>query len=85
VSVACSVSCYQRLRKRADPGTRSSRGCAGFDVGTVWFAKRPGRVYDGMMKALMDKPILTSIGGTAFRQFKLTMDYVNQRVTFEKP
>jgi len=51
----------------------------------VWFAKRPGRVYDGMMKALMDKPILTSIGGAAFRQFKLTVDYVNQRVTFEKP
>jgi len=58
---------------------------AGFDVGTIWFAKRPDRVYDGMMKALMDKPILASIGGAAFRQFKLTMDYVNQRVTFEKP
>lgn len=58
---------------------------AGYDVGTVWFAKRPDRVYDGMMKALMDKPILASIGGTAFRQFKLTLDYVNQRVTFEKP
>jgi hypothetical protein len=57
---------------------------AGFDVGTIWFAKRPDRVYDGMMKALMDKPILASIGGTAFRQFKLTLDYVNQRVTFEK-
>jgi len=58
---------------------------AGYDVGTIWFAKRPDRVYDGMMKALMDKPILASIGGTAFRQFKLTLDYVNQRVTFEKP
>jgi hypothetical protein len=58
---------------------------AGFDVGTVWFAKRPNSVYDGMMKQLMDKPILASIGGTAFRQFKLTLDYVNQRVTFEKP
>jgi hypothetical protein len=58
---------------------------AGYDVGTVWFAKRPDRVYDGMMRALMDKPILASIGGTAFRQFKLTLDYVNQRVTFEKP
>ena len=58
---------------------------AGYDVGAVWFAKRPDRVYDGMMRALMDKPILASIGGAAFRQFKLTMDYVNQRVTFEKP
>jgi hypothetical protein len=58
---------------------------AGFDVGTVWFAKRENSIYDGMMKQIMDKPILASIGGTAFRQFKLTLDYVNQRVTFEKP
>jgi len=58
---------------------------AGYDVGTIWFAKRPDGVYDGMMKAIMDKPILASIGGGAFRQFKLTMDYINQRVTFEKP
>lgn len=58
---------------------------AGYDVGTVWFAKRPDNNFDVMMKALMDKPILASIGGTAFRQFKLTLDYVNQRVTFEKP
>jgi len=58
---------------------------AGYDVGTIWFAKRSNQVYDGMMKALMDKPILASVGGAAFRQFKLTLDYVNQRVTFEKP
>jgi hypothetical protein len=58
---------------------------AGYDVGTIWFAKRPDGVYDGMMKAIMDKPILASVGGAAFRQFKLTLDYVNQRVTFEKP
>jgi hypothetical protein len=58
---------------------------AGYDVGTIWFAKRPDRVYDGMMKALMDKPILASVGGLAFRQFTLTLDYVNQRVTFERP
>jgi hypothetical protein len=58
---------------------------AGYDVGPIWFAKRPDGVYDGMMKSLMDKPILASIGGAAFRQFKVTMDYVNQRVTFEMP
>ncbi len=58
---------------------------AGYDAGTIWFAKRPDAVFDGMMKAVMDKPILASIGGSAFRQFKLTLDYVNQRVTFEKP
>lgn len=58
---------------------------AGYDVGMVWFAKRPNDNFDVMMKQLMDKPILASVGGTAFRQFKLTLDYVNQRVTFEKP
>jgi hypothetical protein len=58
---------------------------AGYDVGPVWFAKRDDSNYDGMMSRLMDKPILASVGGTALRQFKLTLDYVNQRVTFEKP
>ena len=58
---------------------------AGYTVGPVWFAKRRDMVYDGMMKQLMDKPILASIGGAAFRPFKITMDYPNQRVTFEKP
>jgi len=58
---------------------------AGYDVGLVWFAKRPNDDFDMMMKQLMDKPVLASVGGTAFRQFKLTLDYVNQRVTFEKP
>jgi hypothetical protein len=58
---------------------------AGYDVGTLWFARRANGVYDGMMKQLMDKPILASVGGAAFRQFKLTLDYVNQRATFEKP
>ena len=58
---------------------------AGYDVGTVWFAKRPDPVYDVMMKAIMDKPVRASIGGAAFRPFKLTLDYVNQRVTFENP
>ncbi len=30
-------------------------------------------------------PILASLGGAAFRSFRLIMDYVNQQVTFERP
>lgn len=70
---------------KADVIRVPSVSIAGYDVGPIWFSKRPDTVYDGMMKALMDKPILASIGGAAFRPFKLTLDYVNQRVTFEKP
>ena len=58
---------------------------AGYDVGPIWFSKRRDAVYDGMMKQIMDRPILASIGGAAFRPFRVTLDYVNQRVTFEKP
>jgi hypothetical protein len=61
-----------------------SLSIAGYEVGPVWFAKRADRVYDGMMAGLMDKPIQASIGGVAFRAFRITMDYVNQRVTFER-
>ena len=31
---------------------------AGYDVGPIWFSKRRDAVYDGMMKQIMDKPIL---------------------------
>ena len=70
---------------KADVIRVPSVSIAGFDVGPIWFSKRPNGVYDGMMKAIMDKPVLASIGGAAFRPFRLTLDYVNQRVTFEKP
>jgi hypothetical protein len=70
---------------RADVIEVPTVNIAGYDVGPIWFAKRPNRAYDGMMSPLMDKPILASIGGQAFKSFRITMDYPNQRVTFEKP
>jgi hypothetical protein len=57
---------------------------AGFDVGPIWFAKRPNSVYDGMMAQVMDKPIAASIGGSALRTFRITLDYPNQRATFTR-
>ncbi len=57
---------------------------AGYDVGPVWFAKRPDRVYTNMMNPMMTAPIEASLGGAAFRTFRMTLDYPNQRVTFER-
>jgi len=56
---------------------------AGYEVGPVWFAKRSDRSYAGTLR-MMDKPIQASLGGVALRPFRITMDYVNQRVTFER-
>ena len=57
---------------------------AGYDVGPIWFAKRRDAVYDNMMSPQMDQPVDASIGGAAFRTFRMTMDYPHQRVTFER-
>ncbi len=56
----------------------------GYEVGPVWFAKRPNAAYDDMMTAMMDQPILAAIGGSALKDFRITMDYPHQRATFEK-
>jgi hypothetical protein len=79
-----------RIIARGEVGTGSDLievpnvNVAGYDVGPVWFAMRTNAPYDNMMKQLMDRPILASLGGNAFRSFRLTMDYPNQRVTFER-
>jgi hypothetical protein len=57
---------------------------AGYDVGPVWFAMRSDRAYDGIMMMMMDQPILAAIGGNALKTFRITMDYPNQRATFEQ-
>lgn len=56
----------------------------GYDVGPVWFAKRSDRAYDGIMMMMMDQPILAAIGGNALKTFRITLDYPNQRATFER-
>jgi hypothetical protein len=58
---------------------------AGFAVGPVWFVKRADAAYDEMLSFLTDRPILAAIGGEALRDFKITLDYPNQRATFERP
>ena len=58
---------------------------AGYTVGPVWFAKRSNAAYDDMMSYMTDQPILAAIGGSALKDFRITMDYPHQRATFEKP
>jgi hypothetical protein len=57
---------------------------AGHTVGPVWFATRPDQAYDVTMRQMMDAPIAGALGGNALRTFRITMDYPNQRVTFER-
>lgn len=71
-------------RTRADMIEVPVLTVGGFDVGPVWFARRPDRVYTEMMNLMMTGPIEASLGGAAFRTFRMTLDYPNQRVTFER-
>ena len=71
-------------RAKADLIEVPSVTIAGYEAGPIWFAKRPDSVYDNMMSPQMDKPIDASIGGAAFRTFRVTLDYPNQRVTVER-
>ncbi len=71
-------------RTQADLIEVPSLSIGGYEVGPIWFAKRRNQVYDNMMSPQMDKPVDASIGGVAFRTFRMTLDYPNQRVTFER-
>ncbi|MBL0937679.1 MAG: hypothetical protein IBJ03_02230 [Gemmatimonadaceae bacterium] len=72
------------VRTRAALIEVPSLSIAGYEVGPVWFAKRPDSVYDRMMNPQMDRAVDASLGGAALRTFRMTMDYPNQRVTFER-
>jgi len=79
-----------RVVSNAEVGTNASAievpvvRIAGFDVGPVWFVKRADAAYDDMLSSLTDRPILACIGGEAFKDFRITLDYPHQRATFER-
>jgi len=75
---------HGELTTNADLIQVPSVNIGGYDVGPVWFAKRSDRAYDGIMMLMMDQPILAAIGGNALKTFRITMDYPNQRATFER-
>lgn len=58
---------------------------AGFDTGPVWFTVRPDRSFHQFMAQWMDRPLDGALGGSAFRGFRITVDYPGATATFERP
>jgi hypothetical protein len=57
----------------------------GYKVGPVWFTVQPDVGFQGVMKPLMDKPIVGALGGSALHYFRLTVDWPNAIAIFERP
>ncbi len=57
-------------------------GIAGYTVGPVWFTQRRTRAFEGL-STRMDRPIEGALGGSAFRYFRIAVDYLAATATFE--
>jgi len=57
---------------------------AGFEVGPVWFTRRPDKNFHEFMSQFMDRTIEGALGGNALRSFRMTVDYPNAVAYFEK-
>jgi len=57
----------------------------GYSTGPVWFAVRPDDNFGKWMSQWMDQPIVGALGGNALRGFRVTVDYLSETATFEKP
>ena len=57
---------------------------AGYEVGPVWFTVRTTQSFEGMSTA-MDAPVEGALGGSALKFFRITVDYPNATVIFERP
>lgn len=53
-------------------------------AGPVWFAKRPDEAWSKGMIGTMDKVVKGAIGGSFLKYFKVTIDYNNELIRFEK-
>jgi hypothetical protein len=56
---------------------------AGFKVGPVWFTERPDENFHHFMSQWMDQKIDGALGGSAFKYFRITVDYPNAIAYFE--
>ena len=56
---------------------------AGIAVGPVWFTERPDANFTRMMSAMMAGPVEGAIGGNAFADLRLTIDYQAGRAWIE--
>ena len=57
---------------------------AGHAVGPVWFSERPDSAFHGFMAQWMDQAVDGALGGNAFRDFRITVDYPSAAATFER-
>ncbi len=57
---------------------------AGYDVGPVWFTKRPDHNFHNYMSQWMDKRVDGALGGSLFKYFSITIDYPNSFACFKR-
>ena len=59
-----------------------SVGLAGFDIGPVWFARRPDGNFTRWMSQWIDRQIVGAIGGNVFRTCRMALNYPTRSATF---
>ena len=57
---------------------------AGYRTGPAWFSARPDKAFHEYMAQWMDRPVDGALGGEAFRDFRITVDYPAETAVFEK-
>lgn len=60
-------------------------GIGGYEVGPVWFAGQPDRVYRDHVSRQLDAPVEGAVGGNLLKWFRVTLDYPSAKAYFEKP
>ncbi|MEA2553303.1 MAG: hypothetical protein QOJ65_1479 [Fimbriimonadaceae bacterium] len=57
----------------------------GFEVGPVWFSVQQDKAFHQYMAQWMDQPTEGALGGSAFKYFRMTVDWPNALAVFERP
>lgn len=57
---------------------------AGQAVGPVWFAEQPPGAFQKYMASMMDRPTWGALGGSAFKYFRMVIDYPRARACFQR-
>lgn len=80
-----------RALEAAEAGTGSAMlevpavAFAGVTVGPVWFTRRPDTNFHDYMSQWMDQKVDGALGGNAFANLRLTVDYPGARLYVETP
>jgi hypothetical protein len=56
----------------------------GYQVGPVWFTRRPDNAFHEWMAQWMDKPTEGALGGSAFHTLRITVDWISGGAAFER-